>query len=1128
MERKIKKVLSVILSLLIITSGVGVGAVNDEQKVSIIFGQKNIVKNATINISGTQRINTFLGKSAIELGTADPNLYVSVNVDDKLIYAPEGTAVKISVEYFDKGKGKFSISYDGTHNGVLRQGVTDAEIVKLTDTGEWLTHDFLLDDIKCVNNYNDVDFRIGTWTDAMGISSEPVNIASITVEKTFPKHPMNVSVQSGHVGNIFGGDDDKKLNLNFKNVYNGLLNAKTVYKIMDSSNNEYLSEEKEFSIEKGEEYTYSIDANSCKKFDNYRLIMNTTYSGNVDGELYQSEDSRTINFSVVNKSDTTERSDRVQISTHMKNVDEEFTLIADGGFGGFRHDCLWVLYEKTKGSYTDLQSKEYQACIDLNLKRLCLPFGGNFLYEASRTGDSSDFRASKTVPITDEGIQGYANFAAYMVNQYKGVIDTIEVWNEYNIKSFNYEMADEKVYAKLLKATYTAVKKANPDIKVIALSPAGSLSTTKDFIENVLAAGGYDYMDAAVIHPYDGGHGEYRLNYLRDFVEGVRDIFRKYGEPKPVWLTEIGTPTAIGDSSSADEDRQAANFVRINCFGIGENLTERMYWYDLVDDGDDNTNREHRWGLVHSATSGLNAFTAKPSYIAAAAFNKMLGNAKLANKLSNDKNIYGYDFRDTEGEDTAVIWSENGQQVLGLSLGAKKIDLYDINSNHLGTMTSEDGIYNISTDIDAVYVKGKFDRFEEANTDISHDSLNITAVPSDKFEISLKDAQKRNLRTELDLSNTLSYEDSVDSDGNIRVSIKIPDNTSDSYKGRITLYDGDNLVYTSPLKISIENAVSLYATSSQISPNDSSHWQGDVHITNNSYSMPVSGMCRLVSVDGEARTTNTAYFKNIKSKQSVTLHINIPEQIKKRVTEVTFEVELSTGVKYLITQKIDFISAKYTGDDKPVIDGNVNLSEWKGTWATVDRKKEMTTILAGAEWKGKEDLSYDFNTMWDEENFYMSLIVTDDVHYQNEEPSKCWSADGIQFGIESNLNKNGVLMAPDTAVLYSNFTELGMAYNGKESYIYRFKSQDSKNEIGVVENCSIAAKREGNKTYYEMAIPWSEIFGKDFVINKDIIFNFAVLVNDNDGTGRKTYAGYNDGIGTEKNAYQFGKLSLAK
>jgi len=48
------------------------------------------------------------------------------------------------------------------------------------------------------------------------------------------------------------------------------------------------------------------------------------------------------------------------------------------------------------------------------------------------------------------------------------------------------------------------------------------------------------------------------------------------------------------------------------------------------------------------------------------------------------------------------------------------------------------------------------------------------------------------------------------------------------------------------------------------------------------------------------------------------------------------------------------------------------------------------------------------------------------------------------------------------------------------------------------------------------------------VINKDIIFNFAVLVNDNDGTGRKTYAGYNDGIGTEKNAYKFGKLSLVK
>lgn len=215
-----------------------------------MYGNPDVYENASVILSGNQSKINISGKTALELGTSDPNLYMFVNINDDFIYAPQGTAVKISVEYLDKGNGKFSISYDGINNGKLRAGITDAETVNLNNTGEWLVHDFLIDDIKCINGTSQADFRIATWSDAMGKSSEPVYIASVIVNKSLSKNPARISVQSGHVGNIYGGDDDKKMTVNFKSIYDDILKTKVSYKVINSSNN--IFDRGEFETEIGE------------------------------------------------------------------------------------------------------------------------------------------------------------------------------------------------------------------------------------------------------------------------------------------------------------------------------------------------------------------------------------------------------------------------------------------------------------------------------------------------------------------------------------------------------------------------------------------------------------------------------------------------------------------------------------------------------------------------------------------------------------------------------------------------------------------------------------------------------------------------------------------------------------
>jgi hypothetical protein len=65
------------------------------------------------------------------------------------------------VEYLDEGTDTFSIQYDGHAGGPFGNGrFKDGGGVTKTDTGEWRTHTFVLDDVCFANRDNEADFRI--------------------------------------------------------------------------------------------------------------------------------------------------------------------------------------------------------------------------------------------------------------------------------------------------------------------------------------------------------------------------------------------------------------------------------------------------------------------------------------------------------------------------------------------------------------------------------------------------------------------------------------------------------------------------------------------------------------------------------------------------------------------------------------------------------------------------------------------------------------------------------------------------------------------------------------------------------------------------------------------------------
>ncbi len=172
--------------------------------------------------------------------------------------------------------------------------------------------------------------------------------------------------------------------------------------------------------------------------------------------------------------------------------------------------------------------------------------------------------------------QTFANFLGQYAGRYCGKVKAIEVWNEQNLwYEWGGEPADPARYMQILKAAYTAIKAACPQMIVVsgALTPAGNVQIGNQwaiddfqYLEAMYQHGLKQYSDAIGIHP--SGYNippnltwQQACDYInqtgasfrgpcnsphhswsaRSTVEGSRNIMLKYGDVnKRLWPTEFG------------------------------------------------------------------------------------------------------------------------------------------------------------------------------------------------------------------------------------------------------------------------------------------------------------------------------------------------------------------------------------------------------------------------------------------------------------------------------------------------------------------------------------------------------------------------------------------------------------
>lgn len=336
----------------------------------------------------------------------------------------------------------------------------------------------------------------------------------------------------------------------------------------------------------------------------------------------------------------------VQLKTNNFSIDT-IDQVHDMGFAFFRRGIYWNAVEKEKGVYTfDAYDKEFDHARKLGMTIIGCLFGDNKLYEDDGRGGIQ----------TEEGRQGFANFAAAVAKHYSNHPIYFEVWNEPNVRTFwrkdgmhNSEPFAQE-YTDLVNTVVPMMLKADPDVYVMAGSVSNYWEPSYQWTEfcfkkGILKSG----IRAWSVHPYGvRTPEEYAIGH-----KITRDLLKQYGAPDmPMLNSERGFAVEkpksqlelegwSGGKESQLRQYQAWHFVRQ--FMIDQlHSVQLTSWYEW--DGD-------TFGIMTADKS-------RPIYTAAKVMISQLNGYHLDSRITTDNDRdYLLLWKNAQGKRQLVAWT---------------------------------------------------------------------------------------------------------------------------------------------------------------------------------------------------------------------------------------------------------------------------------------------------------------------------------------------------------------------------------------------------------------------------------------------------------------------------------------
>lgn len=689
-----------------------------------------------------------------------------------------------------------------------------------------------------------------------------------------------------------------------------------------------------------------------------------------------------------------------------------------------------------------------------------------------------------------------------------------ELWNEYNLNNTRYgtSYAD---YVEMAKAVYPVVKEINPDAKLYVLA-TGNNATVREYVEECFKLGIGDYCDGVSIHPYNITEAPDTEGALSD-VDDIIALMQKYGlSDKELIFSEYGWSSTL---KYANEELQA-NYT-IQGAAINQDKVDKIYWYNLQEKTVAGmTDQELHFGFVRGWKDTEIPYEAKPVLLAFSNYNRLMtGSEKIGEIPHSDENATLHMFKNQNGGNTIIAWSREGNIRTALNLGVDTITLCDRYGNET-ELATRDGVLDILLTPEPVYLIGdNFENAKEAKSEFVVSQTEVSTVKNDTASIYGR-VPAGNWTVEADCPDNikLSAEPKIAADGSFKIDVTsgtdgiegefITVNIKDNPSGRIVYTQRAEVIYSEPIEVT--PSVKYY---------ENGHWQLSLKLVNRKNSGNVSGRVVMTQPEGLILSKAESEIKNLLPGEVRYVYINIP--LEKSMQELILNgyVETDDGSIIDFTDRSFFVGMMRL-ENSPVIDGRIDENEYDTIAPARLNKESMIYNLSGNEWTGLNDMSGTVYLNYDKDFFYLAARVKDNAEGATEDSSKIYANDSIQFGFANEALKT------------AGYTEIGIGKDkdGKPSmhrYSFigtKFFASNIDEAIAFGESCELQIGREGDETIYELKMPWVDIYGEESPEFTRRNVYFCVLINDNDGTGRRGYMQFCEGIGGTKDPSKFMKL----
>jgi len=262
-------------------------------------------------------------------------------------------------------------------------------------------------------------------------------------------------------------------------------------------------------------------------------------------------------------------------------------------------------------------------------------------------------------------------YAFALATKFKGKIQNWQIGNEPNMQVWKQRYVD------YLKACYRGIKRGDPNNRVVLAGFAGS---EDENLEAVYRLGGKGFFDVIASHSYTRPRLPEPGGFLTR-IKGLCDVMKKYGDDKPIWVTEVGwngvEPSMLQylrtkyphhrDYSCSEED-QARGLARLYLISATVPRIERVYFMNLFQVA---RYAEHHWedadayiGILGPAT-GI-GHRPKEAYFAYKTVVNMINESNYVQRLDTGPRIWALAFKRTESAMIA-LWSLDDNVTVTLS-----------------------------------------------------------------------------------------------------------------------------------------------------------------------------------------------------------------------------------------------------------------------------------------------------------------------------------------------------------------------------------------------------------------------------------------------------------------------------